>query len=187
MVHAYSHLFNLLATGLRFFPVYGPWGRPDVAYFSSTKAILEDRPIDVYNRGNMKRDFTYIDDIVEGAIRVLDRVPGRNEGPATGDRGSQTEDHATKDESTAVRSSAPYRLYNIGNHTPVDLLYFIEVLEKCLGKKAEKRLLPMQPGDVVETFADADALTRDVGFVPGTRIEVGVERVADWFRRYYRL
>jgi UDP-glucuronate 4-epimerase len=180
MAHAYSHLFNLPTTGLRFFTVYGPWGRPDMAMFLFTRAILEGRPIEVYNHGDMRRDFTFIDDIVEGVVRVLDRVPTRDGGPKTKDSVE------TKDEPTAARSSAPYRLYNIGNHSPVGLLYFIEVLEKALGKKAVKNLLPMQPGDVPVTFADVDALTRDVGFRPSTPIEVGVERFVAWFREYYR-
>ena len=192
MAYTYSHLFNLPTTGLRFFTVYGPWGRPDMALFLFTRAILEGRPIEVYNFGNMKRDFTYIDDIVEGVIRVLARVPTGDGGPVTGDRGLPTKDQATKDgvvtkdEATAVRISAPYRLYNIGNHTPVDLLRFIEVIEQALGKTAVKKLLPMQPGDVPATYADVDALIRDVGFVPSTPIEVGVERFIAWFRDYHR-
>jgi len=163
MAHAYSHLYNLPTTGLRFFTVYGPWGRPDMAYFSFTKAILEGRPIDVYGHGKMKRDFTYIDDIVEGVVRVLDRPPRQ-----------------------AYAKACPYRLYNIGNHTPVDLLYFIEVLEKALGKKAIKNLLPIQPGDVPATFADVDDLMCDVGFAPSTPIEVGIQRFVAWYRDYYR-
>jgi UDP-glucuronate 4-epimerase len=158
MAYTYSHLFRLPATGLRFFTVYGPWGRPDMAIFSFTKAILEERPIDIYNHGRMKRDFTYIDDIVEGVVRVLDAVPG---------------------------GDSPYRLYNIGNHQPVELLEFIAILEKCLGKKAQRRLLPMQPGDVPETFADVEDLVRDVGFRPGTPIEEGIRRFAAWYREYY--
>jgi UDP-glucuronate 4-epimerase len=181
MAHAYSHLFGLPTTGLRFFTVYGPWGRPDMAYFAFTEAILEGRPIDVYNYGNMKRDFTYIDDIVEGIGRVLDRPPTVL-GPSSV---VMTRDGMTKVESTPTRGEAPYRLYNIGNHTPVDLFHFIEVLEKALGKKAEKRLLPMQPGDVLETFADVDDLTRDVGFSPSTPIEAGIERFIAWYRDHY--
>ena len=159
MAYTYSHLYRIPTTGLRFFTVYGPWGRPDMAIFSFTKAILEDRPIDVFNHGNMKRDFTYIDDIVEGVVRVLDAVPG----------GEQ-----------------PYKLYNIGNQQPVDLLEFIGVLEMCLGKKAQRRLLPMQPGDVPATFADVEDLTRDVGFRPDTPIQEGIRRFTDWYRSYYR-
>ena len=187
MAHSYSHLFNLPTTGLRFFTVYGPWGRPDMAYYRFAKAILEGKPIDVYNYGNMKRDFTYIDDIVEGVVRVLDRPPSSVPSPSSRSHSSETKDQETKDEATAARSSAPYRLYNIGNHTPVDLLYFIEVLEKALGKKAVKNLLPMQPGDVLETFADVDDLMRDTSFSLSTPIEVGVERFVTWFREYYRL
>ncbi|MCX6841819.1 MAG: NAD-dependent epimerase [candidate division WOR-3 bacterium] len=185
MAHAYSHLFNLPTTGLRFFTVYGPWGRPDMAYFLFTKAILEGRPIEVYNHGQMKRDFTYIDDVVEGVVRVLDRVPTRDGGPKTDD-GAESGDPSPVPGHPS-RSTAPYRLYNIGNHTPVDLFHFIEVIEQALGKKAVKNLLPMQPGDVPATFADVDALTRDVGFAPSTPIEVGVERFVAWCRDYYRL
>jgi UDP-glucuronate 4-epimerase len=173
MAHAYSHLFNLPATGLRFFTVYGPWGRPDMAYFAFTKAILEGRPIDVYNEGRMKRDFTYIDDIVEGVVRVADRIP--TPGSAS-----------TLTSTLASASSPPYRLYNIGNHQSVDLLRFIDLLEQLLGKKANRRLLPLQPGDVVETFADVDALARDVGFRPSTTIETGLAKFVDWYRSYYR-
>jgi UDP-glucuronate 4-epimerase len=170
MAYTYSHLFNLPTTGLRFFTVYGPWGRPDMALFLFTRAILEGRPIEVYNFGNMKRDFTYIDDIVEGVIRVLDRPPSFVLGPSSGST-----------------STCPYKLYNIGNHTPVDLLRFIEVVEQALGKTAVKKLLPMQPGDVSATSADVDALIRDVGFAPSTPIEVGVERFVAWFRDYHRV
>jgi UDP-glucuronate 4-epimerase len=173
MAHAYSHLYGLPATGLRFFTVYGPWGRPDMALFIFTKAILTGQPIDVFNEGKMQRDFTYIDDIVEGIIRVADRVAATN--PAwngnTPDPGS---------------SKAPYKLYNIGNHDPVQLLYLIEVLEDCLRRKANKRLLPMQPGDVPATFADVSDLTRDVGFKPSTSIEEGVRRFIDWYLSYYK-
>lgn len=158
MAYTYSHLYQLPTTGLRFFTVYGPWGRPDMAIFSFTKAILEGRPIDVFNHGKMQRDFTYIDDIVEGVIRVLDTVPG---------------------------DTPPYKLYNIGNNQPVELTKFIDVLEQCLGRKAERRLLPMQPGDVPATYADVDALVRDVGFRPATPIEEGIRRFTDWYRSYY--
>jgi len=164
MAHAYSHLYQLPTTGLRFFTVYGPWGRPDMAYFSFTKAVEAGQPIDLYNEGRMKRDFTYIDDIVEGIVRVSDR-------PATPDPSWSGEN---PDPST---SKAPYRLYNIGNHNPVELLHFVEVLEKCLGKEAKKRFLPMQPGDVPATYADISELIRDVGFNPATSIEDGLARL----------
>jgi UDP-glucuronate 4-epimerase len=173
MAHTYAHLYGLPCTGLRFFTVYGPWGRPDMAYFIFTRAILKGEPINVFNDGRMKRDFTYIDDVVDGVVRVLDRVPKPN--PSwPGDR---------PDPST---SSAPYKLYNIGNHQPVDLLQMIEVLERALGKKAEKRLLPMQPGDVPATCADVDDLARDVGFKPETPIEIGLKRFVAWYLEYYR-
>ena len=173
MAHCYSHLFQLPTTGLRFFTVYGPWGRPDMSLFLFTKAILEDRPIDVFNNGKMKRDFTYVDDIVEGIERVMHRVPVPDPSWSAerGDAGS---------------SSAPYRLYNIGNNQPVDLMDFIGTLEKTLGKKARKNFLPMQPGDVPATFADIADLERDVGFRPATPIEVGIQRFVDWYRGYYQ-
>jgi len=174
MAHTYSHLYGLPTTGLRFFTVYGPWGRPDMALFLFTKAILEGRPIDVFNEGRMRRDFTYIDDIVEGVVRVTDRVPAGN--PAwSGD---------APDPGT---SRAPYRIYNIGNHAPVELLHLIGLLEAALGRKAEKRLLPMQPGDVPATYADVDDLIRDVGFQPATPIEEGVRRFVAWYRDFYRV
>jgi UDP-glucuronate 4-epimerase len=173
MAHAYSHLYGLPVTGLRFFTVYGPWGRPDMAYFSFTKAILEERPIDIFNFGKLQRDFTYIDDIVEGVIRALDRPPAPN--PEWG---------AKPDPST---SSAPYRIYNIGNQHPVELGYFVEVLESCLGKKAIKRYLPHQPGDVFATYADMEQLTRDTGFAPRTSIEDGLARFVDWYCSYYHV
>jgi UDP-glucuronate 4-epimerase len=187
MAHAYSHLFGLPTTGLRFFTVYGPWGRPDMAYFKFTKAILEGSPIDVYNHGLMKRDFTYIDDIVEGVVRVLDRPPSAAPRQVEAKvKAEKKPNSAPNSTSTFTSTSAcPYKLYNIGNHTPVDLLYFIEVLEKALGKKAKKNLLPMQPGDVLETFADVEDLARDVGFQPSTPIEAGVERFVAWYRDYY--
>src|SRR5947209_13483292 len=165
MAHAYSHLFQIPTTGLRFFTVYGPWGRPDMAMFLFTKAILEGKPIDVFNEGKMQRDFTYIDDIVEGVLLVADRPPAPNssDGPST----------------------APYKLYNIGNHSPVELMKVIEVLEKCLGKTARRNMLPMQPGDVPATFADVDDLMRDTGFRPGTPIEVGLERFVRWYQTHY--
>ncbi len=172
MAHTYAHLYGIPTTGLRFFTVYGPKGRPDMALFKFTKAILEDQPIDVYNSGAMRRDFTYIDDIIEGVIRVLDRIPKPN--PAwSGD---------APDPSASV---APYRLYNIGNNNPVELMHFIETLEKALGKTAKKNMLPMQPGDVPATYADVDDLERDVGFKPQTSIEEGIGRFVEWYKRYY--
>jgi UDP-glucuronate 4-epimerase len=172
MAHAYSHVYGLPATGLRFFTVYGPWGRPDMAFFLFTRAILEGRPIDVFNEGRMSRDFTYIDDIAEGVVRVVDRVAAPN--PAWD---AQRPDPGT--------SRAPHRLYNIGNHCPVPLLRLIELLEAALGRTTEKRLLPMQPGEVEATFADVDDLEREVGYRPATPIEDGVERFVAWYRDYY--
>ena len=172
MAHSYSHLYELPTTGLRFFTVYGPWGRPDMALFLFTKAILDGKPIDVFNEGRMKRDFTYVDDIVEGVIRLIHRPAAPNP-----DWRADAPDSAT--------SRAPYRLYNIGNHSPVELLHFIEVIENCLGKKAIKRMLPLQPGDVPMSFADVADLTRDVGFAPNTPIETGVRHFIDWYRSYY--
>ncbi len=172
MAHTYSHLYELPTTGLRFFTVYGPWGRPDMALFLFTKAILEGRPIDVFNHGKMRRDFTFIDDIVEGVVRVTDHIPTTNSA-WSGDHG----DPGT--------SRAPYRIYNIGNNQPVELEHFIATLEKALGKTAEKNLLPMQPGDVPATYADVDDLIRDVGFRPATPIEVGIERFVQWYREYF--
>jgi len=173
MAHTYSHLYNLPATGLRFFTVYGPWGRPDMALFLFTKAILHGRPIDVFNFGKMQRDFTYIDDIVEGVVRVMGKTPVPNPGWSgkAPDPGS---------------SLAPYKLYNIGNNQPVELMRFIEVLEQQLGRKAEKNMLPLQPGDVPATWADVDDLVRDVGFKPSTLIEEGLERFVAWYRSYYK-
>ncbi|MBF0137593.1 MAG: NAD-dependent epimerase [Magnetococcus sp. DMHC-1] len=172
MAHTYAHLYRLPATGLRFFTVYGPWGRPDMALFLFTKAILENRPIQVFNHGRMRRDFTYIDDIVEGVVRVLDRIPTPNPdwNPLTPDPGSGT---------------APYRLYNIGNNQPVELMAFIETIEKVLGRTAQKELLPLQAGDVSATYADVDDLVRDVGFKPQTPIEVGIRNFIGWYREYY--
>ncbi|HMS83381.1 MAG TPA: NAD-dependent epimerase [Nitrospira sp.] len=172
MAHCYAHLYRLPCTGLRFFTVYGPWGRPDMALFIFTKAILEGKPIEVFNQGKMKRDFTYVDDIIEGIIRTLDR-------PATANPSW------SGDQPDPGTSSAPARIYNIGNHQPVELLHFIEVLEKALGKKAEKNLLPIQPGDVPATYADIDDLTKDVGFRPSTSIEVGIPRFVKWYREFY--
>lgn len=174
MAHCYAHLYRIPCTGLRFFTVYGPWGRPDMALFIFTKAILEGKPIEVFNNGKMQRDFTYIDDIVEGVVRTLDHKAQPN--PAwSGER---------PDPGT---SSAPARIYNIGNHQPVELLRFIEVLEQALGKKAEKKLMPIQPGDVPATYADIDDLTRDVGFTPSTPIEVGISRFVEWYRDFYKI
>ena len=173
MAHTYSHLYGLPTTGLRFFTVYGPWGRPDMAMYIFTKAILAGKPIDVFNQGNMRRDFTYVDDIVEGITRLIDHVPRPNV--------QWSGDHP--DPGT---SRAPYKLYNIGNHQPVELMYLIETLERCLGKSAQKNLLPMQAGDVPETFADVDDLMRDVGFQPATPIEEGVAKFVDWYRWYHQ-
>ncbi len=174
MAHAYSHLYGLPVTGLRFFTVYGPWGRPDMALFQFTRNILADRPIDVYNYGNHRRDFTYIDDIVEGIVRVLDKIPAADPGWSG----------AAPDPAS---SRAPYRLYNIGCHRPVELLRYIEVLEQCLGRKAQLNLLPLQPGDVPDTYADVADLIRDVGYQPATPIEEGVARFVAWYRDYYRV
>jgi UDP-glucuronate 4-epimerase len=174
MAHTYSSLFNLPTTGLRFFTVYGPWGRPDMALFLFTRAILEGRPIDVFNHGRMQRDFTYVDDIVEGISRVMRRVP----------EGSAAWTGIKPDPGT---SFAPYRIYNIGNNNPVELNRFIEVLEENLGMKAAKNYLPMQPGDVPATYADIDDLVSDVGFKPATSIEEGISRFVAWYRGYYKL
>jgi len=174
MAHSYAHLYGLPCTGLRFFTVYGPWGRPDMALFLFTRAILEGRPIDVFNEGRMQRDFTYIDDVVEGVVRVLAKPAGPD--PAwSGDR---------PDPGT---SRAPYRIYNIGNDRPVELLRYIEVLEKCLGRTAKKNFLPLQPGDVPVTRADVDELARDFGYRPQTTVEEGVARFVEWYRGYYRV
>ncbi len=172
MAHAYSSLFKIPCTGLRFFTVYGPWGRPDMVLFIFAKAILEGRPIDVFNHGMMRRDFTYVDDIVEGVVRVIDKVPQPDPGWDGGDP-------------DPASGGCPYKLYNIGNNNPVELARFIEILEGSLGKKAEKNLLPMQPGDVLATYADVDDLMRDVGFRPSTPLEEGVRRFVDWYRSYY--
>ena len=173
MAHSYSYLFDIPTTGLRFFTVYGPWGRPDMALFLFTKAILENRPIDIYNFGNMERDFTYIDDIIEGLIRVIKKVPN-----ADHQWSSENPDPAT--------SVAPFKLYNIGNNNPVKLLNLIEVLEGCLGKKAKKNFLPIQPGDVPATFADVENLIKDVDFKPTTPIEEGVKNFVGWYQGYFR-
>lgn len=174
MAHTYSHLYDLPTTGLRFFTVYGPWGRPDMALFLFTKAILAGRPIDVFNYGKMRRDFTYIDDIVEGVVRVLDKIPEPNSAWS-----GNTPDPGT--------SYARYKIYNIGNNQPNELMRFIEVLENYLGMKAEKNMLPLQPGDVPETYADVDDLVKDVGFKPNTSIEIGIERFVKWYRSYYQV
>ncbi len=172
MAHTYSSLFGLPTTGLRFFTVYGPWGRPDMALFKFTKAILAGEPIDVFNYGNHRRDFTYVDDIVDGILRALDH-PARPNPDWTGDH----PDPAT--------SYAPYRIYNIGNSRPVELMRYIELLEERLGKKAQKNLLPLQAGDVPDTFADVSDLTNDVGYQPSTPVEVGVRNFVDWYLDYY--
>ncbi len=172
MAHCYAHLYQLPCTGLRFFTVYGPWGRPDMALFIFTKAILEGRPIEVFNHGRMRRDFTYVDDIVEGVIRALDR-------PAT------AHPSWTGDQPDPGTSGAPARIYNIGNHHPVDLMHFIEVLENALGKKTERKFLPLQPGDIPATYADIEDLTRDVGFAPTTPVEEGIPRFVNWYREFY--
>lgn len=173
MAHTYSHLYRIPTTGLRFFTVYGPWGRPDMALFLFSKAILTGKPIELFNFGKMERDFTYIDDIIEGVVRVGEKIPApdpnwssRNPDPAT--------------------SSAPYRIFNIGNNNPVALLKLLDTLEQCLGKKGERRLVPIQPGDVPATYADVDDLMKEVGFKPATPIEEGVRRFVDWYRGYYR-
>jgi UDP-glucuronate 4-epimerase len=172
MAHTYSHLFGLPTTGLRFFTVYGPWGRPDMALFLFTRKILAGEPIDVFNHGRHTRDFTYVDDIVEGVMRTLDKVPAAD--PAF--------DPMLP---TPASSSAPYRIYNIGNNQPVELSHYIEVIEKCVGRKATKNLLPLQPGDVPDTYADVTELTRDTGYAPATTVEDGVARFVDWYRDYY--
>ena len=174
MAHTYSHLYRIPTTGLRFFTVYGPWGRPDMALFKFTHNILAGKPIDVFNHGNHRRDFTYIDDIVEGVIRVLDRIPGPNP-----EWSGDVPDSAT--------STAPYQLYNIGNNNPVELMRYIEVLEECLGKKAEKNMLPLQPGDVPATYADVSDLVRDVNYKPDMSIEQGIANFVDWYRGYYNI
>ena len=174
MAHTYSHLYNLPTTGLRFFTVYGPYGRPDMALFLFTKAILEGKPIDVFNQGKMKRDFTYVDDIVEGIYRLISHVPS----------GNKSWNPYRPDPAT---SSAPYHIFNIGNNNPVELSYYIEVLEKCLGKKAIKNLLPLQPGDVVETYANVDHLMQEVDFKPSTKIEDGIQLFVDWYKDYYKI
>ncbi len=174
MAHSYAHLYRLPVTGLRFFTVYGPWGRPDMALFKFTRGILAGEPIPVYNQGQMIRDFTYIDDVVEGVVRILDVIPAPNP-----DWKSDRPDPAT--------SNAPYRIYNIGNNRPVELLSYIAVLEKCLGKKAQLNLLPMQPGDVPSTMADVSDLEQATGFRPQTTVEEGIAQFVKWYREYYRV
>jgi len=174
MAHTYSHLYNLPATGLRFFTVYGPWGRPDMALFTFTRAILAGEPINVFNHGKHRRDFTYIDDIVEGVVRILDRPAQPNP-----DWSGDTPDPAT--------SIAPWRVYNIGNNKPVELMRYIEVLEECLGKKAEKNMLPLQPGDVPDTYADVKELVLEIGYKPDTSVEEGVRKFVEWYRDYHEV
>ena len=174
MAHSYSHLYGMPVTGLRFFTVYGPWGRPDMALFLFTKAILTGEPIKVFNQGKMERDFTYVDDIVEGIVRLLPTIPQPN----------PDWDGAAPDPGS---SPAPYRLYNIGNHSPVKLLDFIALIEKALGQKAQKELLPMQPGDVPATYADVEALSQAVGFSPDTPLEKGISNFVQWYREYYKV
>ncbi len=172
MAHSYSHLYQLPTTGLRFFTVYGPWGRPDMAYFLFADAIFNDKPIKVFNNGEMMRDFTYIDDIVEGVVRVLNKQP-------------EADPRWTGESPNASTSYAPYKIYNIGNHTPVKLMDFIQTIEQAAGKEAIKEMYPMQAGDVVATYADVDDLIQDVGFKPSTSIEEGIGKFIDWYRRYY--
>jgi UDP-glucuronate 4-epimerase len=174
LAHSYAHLFRIPCTGLRFFTVYGPWGRPDMAIYLFTKAILEGRPIDVFNNGDMERDFTYVDDVVEALVRVGERPAASNP-----DWRGDAPDPAS--------STAPYRLYNIGNHAPVKLMRLIELIEEACGRKADKRLLPMQPGDMAATFADVQDLARAVDFAPRTPVEEGVARFVDWYRAYHRV
>jgi UDP-glucuronate 4-epimerase len=174
MAHSYSHLFGLPTTGLRFFTVYGPWGRPDMALFLFTKKILAGEPIDVFNHGNHRRDFTYVDDIVKGVVRALDYI-------------AQPNLNWSGDEPDPASSSAPYRIYNIGNSRPVRLMHYIEVLEECLGREAKKNMLPLQAGDVPDTYADTLDLEEDVGYRPNTSVEEGVRNFVAWYRDYYRV
>ena len=174
MAHTYSHLFGLPTTGLRFFTVYGPWGRPDMALFMFTKNIIEGKPIDVFNYGKHQRDFTYIDDIVEGVIRTLDNT-------------AETNPNWSGENPDSATSKAPYRIYNIGSNNPCELLRYIELIEENVGKKAEKNLLPMQPGDVLATYADVDALIDDVGYKPSTPLEQGVANFVEWYRDFYKV
>ncbi|MBE5683764.1 NAD-dependent epimerase [Pantoea agglomerans] len=174
MSHTYSHLYQLPTTGLRFFTVYGPWGRPDMALFKFTRAMIAGEAIDVYNQGQMKRDFTYIDDIAEAIVRLQDVIP-------------QQDDNWTVETGSPATSSAPYRVYNIGNSQPVTLMNYIEAIEKALGITARKNLMPMQPGDVLETSADTKALFKAIGFKPQTGVEEGVKNFVDWYRDFYRV
>lgn len=174
MAHTYSHLYGIPTTGLRFFTVYGPWGRPDMALFLFTKAILEDKPIDVFNNGQMQRDFTYIDDIVEGVIKVIDNPAKKNE-------------NWNAQNPNPSSSKAPYKIYNIGNNNPVKLMDFIEALEKKIGKTATKNMLPIQPGDVPSTYADVSDLAKDMGYKPQTSIEEGIDRFVDWYREFFNV
>lgn len=171
MAHSYSHLYGLPTTGLRYFTVYGPWGRPDMSPWLFTSAILEGRPIDVFNHGKMMRDFTYIDDIAEGTVRVLDRIAAPNP-------------NYSNLQPDAASTTAPYRIYNIGNHSPVELMTFIEIIESALGMQAKKNFLPMQDGDVLATYADVEELKRDVGYEPATPLEYGLGKWVEWYRRY---
>ena len=172
MAHTYSHLYSIPTTGLRFFTVYGPWGRPDMALFKFTKAMLEGKSIDVYNYGKMKRDFTYIDDIVEAIVRIQDVIP-------------QPDPEWTVEEGSPATSSAPYRVYNIGNSSPVELMDYINALEQALGLEAKKNMMPIQPGDVLETSADTIALYESISFKPETSVNVGVKKFVEWYRNYY--
>ncbi|WP_370685388.1 NAD-dependent epimerase [Klebsiella quasipneumoniae] len=173
MAHTYSHLYSILTTGLRFFTVYGPWGRPDMALFKFTKAMLEGKSIDVYNYGKMKRDFTYIDDIVEAIVRIQDVIP-------------QPDPEWTVEEGSPATSSAPYRVYNIGNSSPVELMDYINALEQALGLEAKKNMMPIQPGDVLNTSAETQALYKTIGFKPETPVQQGVKNFVDWYKEYYQ-
>jgi len=172
MAHTYSYLYNLPTTGLRFFTVYGPWGRPDMALFLFTKAIINNEPIKVFNNGEMQRDFTYIDDIVEGVVRVMNNIP-------------EADPDWSSDKPNPSSSCVPYKLYNIGNNQPVALMAFVEAIEKAIGKKAMKDYLPLQPGDVPATYANVNDLIKDTGFKPSTTIEVGINNFIKWYREYY--
>jgi UDP-glucuronate 4-epimerase len=174
MAHTYAHLYGLPCTGLRFFTVYGPWGRPDMALFKFTRQILAGEPIDVYNYGDHRRDFTFIDDIIEGVVRVMDLIP-------------ESDQSWNSDRPNPGTSCAPWRVYNIGNSEPVELSRYIEVIEDCLGLTAKKNLLPMQPGDVPDTYADVSALVEDVAYRPSTPIETGVKRFVEWYRDFYHV
>ncbi|EKO0507623.1 NAD-dependent epimerase, partial [Escherichia coli] len=173
MAHTYSHLYSIPTTGLRFFTVYGPWGRPDMALFKFTKAMLEGKSIDVYNYGKMKRDFTYIDDIVEAIVRIQDVIP-------------QPEPEWTVEEGSPATSSAPYRVFNIGNSSPVELMDYITALEQALGLEAKKNMMPIQPGDVLNTSAETQALYKTIGFKPETPVQQGVKNFVDWYKEYYQ-